>query len=429
MAFNPENAPGGAELWKIDNILYLMYRAPRTDIPMLWRIPGPSSLRDLGIAGKKPSRTMKRSDVKRGLFFGLTDELRNMSDHPFNEFLSDYSRNVKSQPWLKNPEVLTLHLMAILEGRALTDAELKSTSYFRSRTEQQRSWMELRAADPQTADQRIRDNRHATRALFSEAGWSDAPWSIVNWLADQHTRGDLTEAQLAARVRSEIDPYAPQASPFAGHYMQPGWSVVTSKGKNYIRTPKGDWELTGPGQRARYVNPGGKQINVGSVRRTGAAADLFRTMDRETTRLGGEQEVKDLVAKWLGPLFSGGYSDRFYSDWAGKIRQNPNLEDELTEYLKKQRLVMFPEYENENLTYEDIAAPWRALVQQTWGEQVDESDPFFSQLIRLNDVHTATKVLRTEGMKRRNGTVGTQVLDAVAQSMGPQVRPSLVGRT
>ena len=122
------------------------------------------------------------------------------------------------------------------------------------------------------------------------------------------------------------------------------------------------------------------------------------------TTQSGEQDVRDTVLRWLGPAF-GGWSDGQVAEWAGRIRNDPDGELALRELLEGQRLSLYPEYENPNLTYEDIAGPWRGFMQQAWGEIPDETNPLFAELLHLNDYKEAGSLLRGEGIKQGIGKV------------------------
>ncbi len=66
---------------------------------------------------------------------------------------------------------------------------------------------------------------------------------------------------------------------------------------------------------------------------------------------------------------------------------------------------MYPEYTDPELTYQDIASPWRGFGSQIWGQQMDETSDVFQQLIKMNDTVEGGKLLRKEGMSRGIGAV------------------------
>ena len=68
--------------------------------------------------------------------------------------------------------------------------------------------------------------------------------------------------------------------------------------------------------------------------------------------------------------------------------------------LREQRKALFPNYQNENLTYEQIAAPWRAYTQGIWGVPVDDTDPEFQRIVQMNDAVGAQAHARSIGSDR-----------------------------
>jgi hypothetical protein len=171
----------------------------------------------------------------------------------------------------------------------------------------------------------------------------------------------------------------------------------------------GDWSQT------YYMN----QIQAVSDPASGIAID--NTLDDmvdsslDTTQ-AGEKEVRDLVLKWLGPTY-GVWDDDLVSEWAGKMRNDPDAELHLVEQLKDQKQAMFPGYGRES-SYQTIAAPWKGFVQQMWGEQINESDPLFTEVINLNNAGEAGKLLTKEGITRGNDTVVNNVQMALNNSFG-----------
>ncbi|MFO7165527.1 MAG: hypothetical protein DIU75_019605, partial [Mycolicibacterium hassiacum] len=144
---------------------------------------------------------------------------------------------------------------------------------------------------------------------------------------------------------------------------------------------------------------------------------LDRTRERE-------DEVRQMIQRWLGPAYAANWTDQHIAEWAGRLRNDPDAKQELEDVLRKHRMALFPEYDNPNLTYEDIAAPWRGVVQQIWGQTADETDPLFMRIVRTNDLATAEQILRTEGLRRGIGTVVNDVMAAATSAFGGGVQES-----
>ena len=139
-------------------------------------------------------------------------------------------------------------------------------------------------------------------------------------------------------------------------------------------------------------------------------------MGVDTTR-GEEDTVRNMLQKWLGPTY-GAWSDEQIAAKAGELRNNPDAKIEWEQQLKSQRMALFPTYEDENMTYEDIAAPWRNFAFQQWGEQLDETDPVFNQLLLTNDAIEHGKTLPLDGMKRGVKKVTTDLSSQILRATG-----------
>jgi len=79
---------------------------------------------------------------------------------------------------------------------------------------------------------------------------------------------------------------------------------------------------------------------------------------------------------------------------------------------------VLPQYENPDLTYEDIATPWRNMAFSAWGQQVDESSDMFQKMIAANDAGEAGVMLRTEGLSQGVKRVEDQFLQDIGNSFG-----------
>ena len=89
-------------------------------------------------------------------------------------------------------------------------------------------------------------------------------------------------------------------------------------------------------------------------------------------------------------------------------------------------MVLFPEYENPNLTYDDIASPWRTQWQQILGETADEANPMFEELIHANSSTESGKLLTQHGLdtgnRRVEGTVQQGIDSQFRQVIGTTTR-------
>jgi hypothetical protein len=119
----------------------------------------------------------------------------------------------------------------------------------------------------------------------------------------------------------------------------------------------------------------------------------------------------------LGPVHPP--NERQIRRWSRQWRTNPEeARADLTARLRQQRKALYPEYEDDSLTYDDIAEPWRGFMAQYWGQTPDETDNVFQKLIKLNDSVEGGKLLRQVGYKRGNETVQREMLGSLMDTIG-----------
>lgn len=359
-----------AEVWRntATNKSYIVYYVPGTDIPMLYE----ASEKELqAIFG--PGRTIKydfqgstKEFNKTGAMeWGSVKELSNQTDNPFDSWAAAVDAQAEVRPWLRDDEVLSLIASALLEGRTVSEAEFQQTEWWQSHNQAQRQWLLTFEADPSTAKQMMSDARLTVADQLSAYGWGEAPADVINYIADQWITGNWSQTFANAQIKAMTDPYSKIK-------LDAGLSKKLGQ-----RTPGVD--------------------------------------DRETER------VRNLVNTWLGPTY-GNWKDDQIGRWASRLRNDGDAEEELVATLRKQRLSLFPEYDNESLTYEDIAAPWRNFWSQEWGQSADETDKLFTKVVRMNDVNEAGKLLRSEGLKREVGKVTQDFQTSMMEAFGGQVR-------
>lgn len=367
MAQNLNQVPPGAEVWQVGDRSWLVYYQRDTEppIPLLWEVRSAEEAQALGIS--RPDRTFDSMvDLWRtgALPQGETIQLANTTEDPWNQLVNRYEREVRVKPWLADPEILALWYAAALEGRPLTTGELQTTDWWRTRSEAERQWLALNAQDPATAAQRIADNRAQVLQMFQQLGVNNASEDLIDLVADQWTTGAWSEVYATNQIRLLADPHM-----------------------------EGTLDA----------------LIVG-----------FRD-GLDTTR-AREDDVRALLQRWLGPALASGYSDEWVAAEAGKLRNDTDYHLELETKLRNARKALLPEYEDANLTYEDIASPWRGVVQQMWGQIPDETDPEFLRIIRANDLYTVQAMLREKGIERGVGAVVDEGLDALMAGLGGQVR-------
>lgn len=375
--------PGGAEIWAntTDGYWYVAYRIPGTGTPMVWRIESDADV--AAIFGPEADwhvdRTMTWSPDNNPegiLTFGPSRQLANLSEHPFDAFTTNFETEARVRPWLRDPEVLAITTRALLEGRTATEAELSGTGWWRTHNQAQRQWAQLNANDPAQADVVIRDMRDAVRQQLKAVGVADAPESLVQWLGDQTVSGNWSQQYLGSQLSKLGDPYAP-----------------------------GELDAT----LQQQLNGAG-----------------LNTLADNTAK------VDQLLRQWVGPAVAAGFTDDQKRSWAGRLRNDPQAEEEIVAQLGQYRVALMPEYADPTMSYDSIAAPWRSVVRQTWGQDMSETDPLFQQVLRTGGGQGTSKdpgglagvqqLLLKEGLSRNVGTVVNGALSSLGQAFGGSQR-------
>ena len=306
--------------------------------------------------------------------FGGIDELRDwggLEGDPLATWEEDMAKLAITRPWILEPEWQQLTVMAIMErdDAQLTQDEIQATEWYRSHSDLERRWMETANGDPATALRWENDSKAATARKLELAGINNVPPDIADYMAMQVVMGHWSPEMLDVQIRAISDPFS-SAAPDKG---------LLAEMKNARWTPDA-------------------------------------TQEKEDT-------VRNLLQKWLGPVY-GEWSDKQIAEKAGDLRNDPDAELNFIESLKDQRVAVLGDgSDDRNVSYQDLARPWRAFQQQAWGTQeVDETDPMFYSLLRNNDVQTNGMTLQTEGLKRNVGKVVNDTKTALNESFGGAVR-------
>lgn len=366
------SVPGDPELWKVGNKTYLVYVVPDSYPPvyMGWQALDDDDIQsffgpDQDIVYDQEMKFREARQLGL-LIFGTTDELANFDDDPFSSWSYMMETEAQSQPWIMDEDYQALIAMAILEGRTLTDAEIQSTSWWRDHSSAEREWMKLYHGDPEEAQRRLEDNRALARQVLTDSGLTGFGNGLVEFMADQVTKGAWSETYFNTQVSALSDPES---------------------------------QYTLDESLATFQE------------------DLGTTIEHEDT-------VSDLVNTWLGPAL-GQWSDDEINHWAGVLRNDPNGEQRLIEMLKNQRMALFPEYEDRNLSYQDIASPWRNYGFAQWGQTMDETSNMFLEMVKNNDVELNGQLLRKKGLRQNVGKVVQDANEALVSGFGGSVRQAV----
>lgn len=359
--------PIDGELWRVGDQIFLVYFIPDSEppIPLAYTV-SEAELEELDPGGLQQIKTISEAEFRAlgTLNQGPVGLLRDTTDNPWEEFFTDYENALFIMPWLEDPEFLAIYATAWLESRQPSLAEFAQTNFWQTTSQGERDWIVFVNSDPTSAGQVIDQNRRTVRDLMLQSGIEDPNGDLINFLSDKVTQGIWTQPFLQDQIRSLSDPFS---------------GIPLSK------------------EVADFVSSANLAI--------------------DTTRRG-EDEVERLVNTWLGPHFASFWSDDAIARWAGEFRNDPDAQTELLEILKGQRLSLFPNFTNPNLTYEDIVAPMRGTFFNVWGQAADETDPFFLKLVNMNDLEAAERTLRQEGLSRGVRRVQNDALGSIVDAFG-----------
>jgi hypothetical protein len=357
----PVDADGDGEF---DEIIPIAYEATKEELVEAGLLDSAGLI--MGLIGNN-QYTPEEWESMGGLIVGNIKELNNSDDDPFEFLVSQLTDQANLYPWLLDPEVMALTAAAWLEGRSLTEGELAGTEFWQNTTQSMRNWMALNAQSPSEASQLLRDNRIMVLEMMQQAGINNAPDVLVNLIGDKFTTGLWTQTYLANQIDLLADP-----------------------------TKRGELD---------------QDLKTYFEQHEGFELDTTKTY-RDT--------VDATVRRWLGPAF-GQWTEQQISEWAGRLRNDPDAKQELEKMLSQQRMSIFSAYTDPTQTYDDIASPWRNHVMNLWGEIPDETDEFFQNIVKMNDIVEASAQLREEGVKRGIGKITESMLDDLSTGFGDSI--------
>jgi len=371
------NIPENGLLWNVDGNFYIVYEVPGSQgelyegnpIYMAYELKDndvfAAGLLTQGETAPQPNAIMNKSFFDSiAIVTGNTDQLTALIDNPFASFVETVGEQSQVAPWITDPEMIALIAEAAVEGREISDAEWQTTNWYQTHNESEREWLRTYYSDPSTATQLTTDAQIAVGNALQAAGVSNAPEALINWVAGKYVSGEWSQTYTTEQVALFADPYA--------------------TGKRDV-------------QFENYLS---------STALTG--------VDRTTER---EREVRELYSKWLGPTL-GKLTDQETAEIAGRLRDDPDYEDQLVQSLKQSRLAAFSNYTNPELTYEDIARPWRNLTTSVWGQTADETQGWWQEMVKSNDFATAQNTLREKGLEQDITQVTQDATQALQQALG-----------
>jgi len=368
-----EGIPNGGEIVKAGDKYYILYKIPNTALSLSYEAT------ENDIEGLYPLnfdeqsfREVSEEDIALTVPFGniaeLYDpELLQSGLTPWEGFVDYLDKEAELRPWLEDEEMVFLLAEATLEGRVVTDAEWKTTNWWRTSTQGQRDWLLVSQGKPldelpADAKSKLRDDKIAIRDALLEAEISNPSNELVNWISYKLTTG--------------------------------GWTPAYTINQIDLLSNDGDIDE----DLSSFISGDGITI--------------------EGTR-AGETKVENIYTEILGPVF-GQMNDQLRSIEANKLRNDPNYEFNLREKLMGQKNSLFPQYA-ENSTYEEFATPWLNFTNNAWGEQVDPSSVQFQEVLTLNNSVEASKYLTQQGLDLGKSKVVNEALQGL-KAFGQGVR-------
>ena len=371
------NIPENGLLWDVGGSFYIVYEVPGSNgevydgnpVYLAYELKDndlfSAGLLSQGETAPQPNARMDQAFFDSiAIVTGNTDQLSAEIDNPFASFVETITEQSQVAPWITDPEMLSLIAEAAVEGRTVSDAEWQTTNWYRTHSESEREWLRTYYEDPSTAAQSITDGQIAIANALQASGVSNAPEALVNWLADKFVTGQWTQNYTTEQISLFADPYA----------------------------------------------TGKRDTDFESYLTSTAITGVDRTSQREA-------EVRDLYAQYLGPVL-GKVTDSEAAEIAGRLRNDPDFKDQLIAGLKQSRLAAFSNYTNPELTYEDIARPWRNLTASIWGQSADETQGWWQEMVKTNDFAKAEETLRTKGLELDVTQVTQDASTALTQALG-----------
>jgi len=370
------NIPVGAEVWDVEGTLYLAYAVPGagdlytgSTIWMAYDVVGndlfEAGLLTEGFEYKGPNGSPSKSWFDTtAILSGNSNQLIGMDSDPFASFVETYKEEALLRPWLLDNEFIELQAEAALEDRDISEAEWRATTWYQTNNQAKRDWMDIELSDPAEAQRQRDDLEIYYKNQLQGLGVSNVPDGLIQWVSSQNITGSWSDLKTAEQLQLFADPY---------------------------KTGERDGEM----------------LNLIS---TSGFGDVDRTSARE-------KEVVELYRKWLGPSL-GSLTQDEVSSIAGRLRDDPDYEDALVNSLKQSRLAAFGNYSNPELTYEDIARPWRNLTTSVWGQTADETQGWWQEMLKSNDYSTAQTTLREKGLEQNINQVSVDASQALQNALG-----------
>lgn len=378
----------GTQLWELDGKTYVVFTVPGTDPALFIRYEADEPTLDLYYSSGrvKPdviSKSANDEEWVNSSFFGslaeVDEDILLGKKDPFTGLADKFDTAKKYRPWLEDDELYDIWLEAFIEDRDILDEEWKTTEWWRTHTQEERDWLLLSQGKdlstlPADAQAYLNNNIIKFRDMFKTAGVTNIEdivntdgESFLDWFSFNFTSGVWTEVYALDQLKAIADPST-------------GIELDES-----INT---------------WMEGKAQGVDVSTTKRF-------------------EAQVENLANEWLGPLY-GVLTDEQKADYAAMIRNAESEEigaSNVIDKFKGIRGTLFGDYD-ENLTYNEIATPWRNYSFQLLGQRMDETDSTFVDVIKANDQKTATTMLTEWGINNNAATLLDKVTDEIGQALG-----------
>ena len=378
----------GTQLWELDGKTYVVFTVPGTDPALFIRYEADEPTLNLYYSSGrvKPdviSKSANNEEWVNSSFFGslaeVDEDILLGNKDPFTGLADKFDTAKKYRPWLEDDELYDIWLEAFIEDRDILDEEWKTTEWWRTHTQEERDWLLLSQGKdlgslPADAEAYLSNNIIRFRDMFKAAGVTNIEdivntdgESFLDWFSFNFTSGSWTEVYALDQLKAVADPSTG---------IELDESIST------------------------WMDGKAQGVDVSTTKRF-------------------EAQVENLANEWLGPLY-GVLTDEQKADYAAMIRNAESEEigaSNVIDKFKGIRGTLFGDYD-ENLTYNEIATPWRNYSFQLLGQRMDETDSTFVDVIKANDQKTATTMLTEWGINNNASTLLDKVTDEIGQALG-----------
>ncbi len=387
----------GGQIWNVGGQKYVAFDIPQTGLSMAYTATD-EQINNFFTVDKPQEQTIDLNSEKWNSTFQSGNivevDVDNMEASGvggfFEQIASNFDKVKEVRPWMEDDEMYSLWLESIVENREIADFEWEGTEWWQTHTQEERNWLLLSQDKdlsklPADAEALLKNNRIKARETLRQNGVSNPDQvtfngeTLTQWFGNKLTTGTWTELTWLNQAKALGDP-------------------------------------------------------LSGIQREDALTSWLEGSEAQPTETqAGYATAQALTEEWLGPLY-GTFEQADIDKYAGIIRNAESPEvgaQQVRDSLKNIRKVLFStDVYDENLTYEEIAQPWRNFSFQLLGERVDEKSTDWIEVLNANDQAKATQVLTTHGLNNGNKTIMDKVTDDVGSFLGtgPQTRGIVRGQ-